>query len=134
MKESKVTKQYKHKAILFTIFSWVTAFAIAIGLIIYGLSVRWTGNGEMMEKFQTIIGLIGTSLIACIVLAIIVKDKIKPIVWMIDIILSAYLFEDYVMYIVFGIWFIDTYIVNPLARYYRSKHSINKEIDKRTKN
>ena len=87
----------------------------------------------MAEKFKTIISLIGTSLIACIVLALIVKDKIKPIVWMIDIILSAYLFEDYVMYIVFGIWVIDTYVFNPLAKYYRQKHSINKEIDKRTK-
>lgn len=77
---ANLTKQYKKKAIITTCFSWFTAFAIALGLIIYGLSVRWTGNGEMAEKFKTIIGLIGTSLIACAVLAIIVKDKVKPLV------------------------------------------------------
>lgn len=34
----------------------------------------------MAEKFKTIIGLVGTSLLACVVLAIIVKDKVKPLV------------------------------------------------------
>lgn len=52
---------------------------------------------------------------------------------MINIILSAYLFEDYIMYIIFGIWIIDNYLITPLAAHYRTKYSINREIDKRIK-
>ena len=129
--KSNITQRFRKKAILFTLLSWTIAFVLASGLIIYGLTVRWTGSGEMSEKFKALIGLIGTSLLGCVVLSIIVKDKIKPVVWMINIILSAYLFNDYIMFAVFGIWIIDTYIISPLAKYYRNKHSINVEIDRR---
>lgn len=132
MAQSKITKGYKKLAILYTILSWTICFAIATGLIVYGVTVRWTGDSEMSAKFQKIIGLIGTSLIACVLLALIVKDKIKPLIWMANIILSAYLFSDVIMFAVFGVWVLDTYVITNLAKYYRTKHSINKEIDKRT--
>ena len=94
-----------------------------------------SGGGEdsatMEEKFGTIIYGFGLSLIPMLVLAIVVKDKIRPTVWMIDIILANYLFGSWMMYIVFAIWVIDQYVIAPLGKHYRQLYTINKEIDRR---
>jgi len=94
-----------------------------------------SGNGEqsetMKEKFGTIIYGFGLSLIPMLVLSIIVKDKIRPTVWMIDVILANYLFGSWLMYVVFAIWLIDQYVIGPLGKHYRQLYTINKEIDRR---
>ena len=68
-----------------------------------------------------------------VVLSIIVKDRIKPTVWMIDIILANYLYGDLGMYIVLVIWFISEYIIVPLSKRFATKYLINKELDLREK-
>lgn len=71
-------------------------FGLAVAFIISYLAVNGAGSGEdsatMQEKFGTIVYGLGLSLIPMIVLAIVVKDKIRPTIWMVDIILSNYLF------------------------------------------
>ena len=66
-----------------------------------------------------------------IVLAILVKDTFRPTVWMIDIILTKYLYGNIAMYCVFAIWLISEYVVGPIGRHYKSLYTINKEIDRR---
>ena len=66
-----------------------------------------------------------------VLLFILVKDKIRPTVWMIDIILANYLFGSTIMYVTFAIWLVSEYVVGPLARHYRQLYVINKEIDRR---
>lgn len=65
------------------------------------------------------------------IVAILLKDRIRPIVWMLDICLGTYLFGSNLVYLVFAIWILDEYVLYPIARHYRNLYTINKEIDKR---
>lgn len=129
------TIKCKRLGILFTALSWVLCFGLAVAFVIAFLAMNGSGNGEqsatMKEKFGTIIYGFGLSLIPMLVLAIIVKDKIRPTVWMIDVILANYLFGSWLMYVVFAIWLIDQYVIGPLGKHYRQLYTINKEIDRR---
>ena len=129
------TIKCKKLSIVFTILSWLLCFGLAVGFVIAFVAMNGSGGGEnsatMEEKFGTIIYGFGLSLIPMLVLAIVVKDKIRPTVWMIDIILANYLFGSWMMYIVFAIWIIDQYVIGPLGKHYRQLYTINKEIDRR---
>ena len=129
------TIKCKKLGILFTILSWLLCFGLAVGFVIAFVAMNGSGGGEdsatMEEKFGTIIYGFGLSLIPMLVLAIIVKDKIRPTVWMIDIILANYLFGSWMMYIVFAIWIIDQYVIAPLGKHYRQLYTMKKEIDRR---
>ena len=129
------TIKCKKLGILFTILSWLLCFGLAVGFVIAFVAMNGSGGGEnsatMEEKLGTIIYGFGLSLIPMLVLAIVVKDKIRPTVWMIDIILANYLFGSWMMYIVFAIWVIDQYVIAPLGKHYRQLYTINKEIESR---
>lgn len=129
------TIKCKRLSIVFTMLSWLLCFGLAVGFVIAFVAMNGSGGGEnsatIEEKLGTIIYGFGLSLIPMLVLAIIVKDKIRPTVWMIDIILANYLFGSWMMYIVFVIWIIDQYVIAPLGKHYRQLYTINKEIDRR---
>lgn len=129
------TIKCKRLSIVFTMLSWLLCFGLAVGFVIAFIAMNGGGSGEdsatMEEKFGTIIYGFGLSLIPMLVLAIVVKDKIRPTVWMIDIILANYLFGSWMMYIVFAIWVIDQYVIAPLGKHYKQLYTINKEIDRR---
>ena len=125
------TIKCKRLSIAFSIINWIMCFGLAVGLIIVFASGMDPANEPLKEKLGTVIYGIGLSLIPMIVLAILVKDKIRPTVWMLDIILANYLFGSIVMYITFSIWLISEYVVGPLAKHYRELYLINKEIDRR---
>lgn len=129
------TVKCKRLGVLFSVLSWVLCFGLAVAFIISFLAMNGTGSGEdsatMKEKFGTVIYGFGLSLIPMVVLSIIVKDKVRPTVWMIDVILANYLFGSWLMYVVFGIWIIDQYVIGPLGKHYRQLYTINKEIDRR---
>ena len=135
MKKSKRTVDCKKVAVAMYVLNWVLCFGLAIALVIAFLITKDQAPTEdqetLQQKLGTIIYGIGLSLIPMVVLAIIVKDKIRPTVWMIDIILANYLFDSWLMYIVFATWLIDQYIIAPLANSYTNKYTINKEIDRR---
>lgn len=129
------TIKCKRLSVVFTTLSWLLCFGLAVGFVIAYIAMNGNGNGEdsatMKEKFGTIIYGFGLSLIPMLVLAIIVKDKIRPTVWMLDVILANYLFGSWMMYIVFAIWIVDQYVIGPLGKHYRQLYVINKEIDRR---
>ena len=135
MKKSKRTVDCKKVAVAMYILNWVLCFGLAIALVIAFLITKDQAPTEdqetLQEKLGTIIYGIGLSLIPMIVLAIVVKDKIRPTVWMIDIILANYLFGEIAMYIVFAIWLVSEYVVGPVGKHYKSLYTINKEIDRR---
>ena len=130
MKTARTIK-CKRLGIAFSITNWIMCFGLAIGLIVIFASGIEPDNETLKEKLGTIIYGIGLSLIPMIVLAILVKDKIRPTVWMVDIILANYLFGSTIMYVTFAIWLVSEYVVGPLARHYRQLYVINKEIDRR---
>ena len=125
------TIRCKRLGVAFSVINWIMCFGLAVGLIIVFASGIEPDDETLKEKLGTIIYGIGLSLIPIIVLAILVKDKIRPTVWMIDIILSNYLFGSAIMYVTFAIWLVSEYVIGPLARHYRQLYVINKEIDRR---
>lgn len=135
MKKSKRTVDCKKVAVAMYVLNWVLCFGLAIALVIAFLITKDqapTADQEtLQQKLGTIIYGIGLSLIPMVVLAIVVKDKIRPTVWMIDIILANYLFGEIAMYIVFAIWLVSEYVVGPVGKHYKSLYTINKEIDRR---
>lgn len=130
MKTARTIK-CKRLSIAFSIINWIMCFGLAIVFIIVFAAGMDPANEPLKEKLGTVIYGIGLSLIPMIVLAILVKDKIRPTVWMIDIILANYLFGSTIMYVTFAIWLVSEYVVGPLARHYRQLYVINKEIDRR---
>lgn len=133
MKTSAQTKKYNIGRFLF-ILNWVLCFGTAIAFIIACASgMQPSSDGETMrEKLGTIIYGFGASLIPMVVLAIIVKDKIRPTVWMADIVLANYLYGPVGMYIVLAIWFIGEYIIMPISHKMSTLYYVNREIDKRS--
>lgn len=135
MKKSKRTVDCKKVAVAMYVLNWVLCFGLAIALVIAFLITKDQAPTEdqatLQEKLGTIIYGIGLSLIPMVVLAIVVKDKIRPTVWMIDILLANYLFGEIAMYIVFAIWLVSEYVVGPVGKHYKSLYTINKEIDRR---
>lgn len=129
--KSERTKKCKSLATLFTVISWFLCFGLAIVYIIVFAEGMDPAQPSVKEKLGVVVYGVGLSLIPMVVLAILVKDKVRPTVWMIDIILANYLFGSVVMYVTFGIWLLDEYVVGPLGRHYRQIYTINKEIDRR---
>ena len=143
---SEITSRYKKKAVLLTILSWILCFGTAVVFLTVAIN-KYTGNEpqvmielsgkfgaraqRVLDKAKTLIMTSLISMIPMIILSVIVKDKIRPLVWMINIILSNILLGSVAMYIVFSVWFIDEYILRLMAKSALAKYVINKEIDKR---
>lgn len=132
MKISAQTRKYKLARLLF-ILNWALCFGVAITLVSLCLAgVQPDPNGvSMKEKMGTVLYGFGMSLIPVVVLAILVKDKIRPTVWMIDLILANYLYGSIGMYIVVGVWVIGEYIIAPLSKRFATLYLVNRELDKR---
>lgn len=143
---SEITSRYKKKAVLLTILSWILCFGTAVVFLTIAIN-KYTGNETqaiielsgrfgakaqgVLDRAKTIIMTSLISMIPMIILSVIVKDKIRPLVWMLNIILSNILLGSVAMYIVFSVWFIDEYILRLMAKSALAKYVINKEIDKR---
>ena len=128
---SERTKQLRKHDILFHLISNSLCFILALIYIICCIVGSDSGNATMKDKLGTVIYGFGLSLIPMIVLIIIVGHKIKTTCWMLCVVLANYIFGSTVMYITFGVWLIDEYIISPLAKSYHNKYTINKEIDLR---
>lgn len=78
------TIKCKKLGILFTVINWILCFGLAVAFIICFLALSGSGQGEasvtMKEKLGTIVYGFGLSLIPMVILAIVVKDKIRPTV------------------------------------------------------
>lgn len=78
------TIKCKKLGILFTVLNWILCFGLAVAFIICFLVLSGNGQGEdsvtMKEKLGTIIYGFGLSLIPMVILAIVVKDKVRPTV------------------------------------------------------
>lgn len=130
MKTNRTIK-CKRLGVTFSVINWLLCFGLAIGYIVAFFALKGEGNGELRQKLGTIVYGFGLSLIPMVVLAVIVKDKIRPTLWMVNIILANYLFGNYCMYATFGVWLLSEYVFSPLAKRYSSLYLINREIDKR---
>lgn len=140
------TKQYKKQALILYLISWILCFGIFIVFINIGYSKYIVNAVDSTVEFEEKFGSLAAeqvsklksmtisafvALLPMIILSIIAKDKFKPTVWMINVIMANIMVNSWCMYLVFGIWLADNYIVRPLAAKRRIQYQINKEIDKR---
>lgn len=130
---SERTKICIKKKRFYSFLSWFLCFGIGIALFIYGFATKWNG-GESSEVKQHIKALLIIGAIAVfptVIMAIIAKDKIKPTLRMINIILAAYLVANWFMFLIGTFMLLDTYLVQNLIEKYKTAIIANKEIDKR---
>lgn len=131
--KTEITKKAFKKTIIFKVLEWVLCYGLLLVYIIIFLAGKApTEDGLTFEqKFGTLLTTLGATLLPMIILSIIVKDKIRPCIWMINIIASNYLLGNTAMYTTFAIWVIDTYGIANIAKLYMNRYQINREIDRR---
>ena len=126
MAKSKTTKRYATLAIIFTILSFFlligpTAFYVITGLMAAPLTIQKVA----------LVSTVAVSLLLTMLCAV-NKWVFRSKIWIIVLALFFVIDQFLVMILIFGITQIaDELIVSPLARHFRHKASINREIDKR---
>ena len=130
MKTTKL-KSYRNIVILTSILKWLLVYGTALVLILIFISRKnpTTPNTENASKIKSLIIAIGISLLPLVTISIIVKDKIQPTLWMLNVILSNFLLGNIAMYIVFLLWMINEYILKPINNKFKLKYAIRKEIN-----
>ena len=129
---SERTKECIRKRWQYQFLSWFLCFGLAVALIIYGFSTKWIGvDTEVVYHIKALLTIAVLSLLPMITLSFLVKDKIKPTIRMLNIILAAYLVANWFMYIVGVLMLIDTYLISGLIERNKAAAITNKEIDLR---
>lgn len=129
------TTKLKHKRNIFFCLDTLVWLLTPIIMFILAIS-HLRGGTNILSLFsdhvrETITGFGITALIA-VIGAIIVKDRIKPFLGAVSVILAAALYGTTGMFIVFGIELFEEYVLNSLYKHFANKYTINKEIDNRS--
>lgn len=132
---SDYTAKLRHKKNIFGCIDYLVWLLTPLILFILALSAL-NGHGSILSLFSehvqaTIMSFSLTAVIGTIC-AIVVKDKIRPFLSAVSVILAAALCGTTGMFIVFGIELFEEYILHNIYMHYKNKFIINKEIDKRT--
>ena len=126
MAKSDVTKKYSRLGLIFTILS----FLLLVGPTLYYVILGFMSATVVVEK----VALTATVAMSIMLTFICAVNKIvfRSKIWLLVLALFFVLDNFLVMILIFGITqCVDEIIVSPLAKYFRHKASINREIDKR---
>lgn len=122
---SNVTKAYKKKYLTCTILSWVLTFLPLIIFVIWGF-IEGTPHRKLALGGLMVIAAV------LVVLNVLMKLSLRCIPWILLIGIYICLKEITVLLIVMAIsTVLDELVLEPLAKTYKTKLTINKEIDKR---
>ena len=131
------TKKLKKWRNIFLLTDILLFMGTCAFLIVYGLATKFKQSQDSTELnpiveagIATYGALLISFAIACVVVFFI-RNKARNTVWMVNLILSVYLFGTSGMWVILAIWFIDEFPVNLLYKSFANKYTINKEIDKR---
>lgn len=128
--KSKRTKQLRNKKWATRLLNWLLCFGTFIAYLIIFIATRNTTT-SFSDKLGTVLTGFLVSVIPFLAIVILVKNKVRPLIWMGNVILAQYLFGEAALYLTFAIWVVDEYIVAPLSKKFALDHEINREIDKR---
>lgn len=138
---SERTKSLKKLYRLFGLLSLVTFVGVALFAVI-SVFVK-VGKPEItttgIESAKNILNddfvkkIVGFGITTLILLAIslIMTNKLKTTVWIVSMIICTIIYGEVSMYIIAGIWLVNEYAFTPIAKHYKQKLTINKEIDLR---
>ena len=125
MKMTKITKDYKTKWLICRILSFLATFGPVIGFGVYALIIA-----DVNEKI--VFSLLGILAITIGVVNVLFKYSFRTSVYLAILAVYSAMKEIAPLLIVVCVCTaLDEFAFEPLAKYYRGKYSINKEIDKR---
>lgn len=122
---SKETRKYKNLSILFLALSILVLVAPLAYYSVVGFI-----EGETTEKFTLGLTFVITAIL--FVINILFKFHIRSTIWV--LVLGIYFCLDNILPLIFMVAvgnILDEFLLTPLHKHYKSKASINKEIDKR---
>lgn len=122
---SDVTKAYRKKYWACTILSWVLTFVPLIVFVIWGF-VEGTPHRKLALGGLMVVAAI------LVVLNVLMKLSLRCIPWVVLIGIYICLKEITVLLVIMALTtVVDELVLEPLAKMYKNKVTINKEIDKR---
>lgn len=134
-KKSKRTKDVSKLSKIFFFSSFVCFIGVAIFTIIATFShvgaSNKTGMDILSDSVKTQVVSLSITMIIGLVLALIIKEKMRTTIYMLALLINSILFKEAGMYTILGIWAIDEYILTNLHKHYHNLLIINKEIDLR---
>lgn len=122
---SDITKKYKH---LYLLFMCLSIIILIVPLIVY--VIKGFIDGDVGEKFT--LGITITIAAMLVALNILFKYRIRSTIWI--VVLGIYVAVDNILPLLLCVaigTIVDEFVLTPLAKHYKNKASINKEIDKR---
>lgn len=126
-------KDLKKRKIIFGLLSTLTWVVTGIVFIIIALTKLKakdsTGTPIFSPEIKSMIASIGVTAVIGLIVAIIIKDKIRTFVFMASTVLATIIYKEVGMYIVLAIWLVDEYILHTLYKKYSRQYEIRKEID-----
>lgn len=126
-------KDLRRKKFIFGLVSTLMWVATGLTFLIIALSKfkakDSSGVPILSNELKSIITSIGVTAIIGLIVAIIIKDKIRTFIYMASTVLATIIYKDVGMYIVLAIWLVDEYVVHALYKRYARKYEIRKEVD-----
>lgn len=135
MKKTARMKQLKKKKFWLTLINYLLCFGTAAFLVLLKICRAEAGT-PLKETLGTVVYGFMTAQLPLIAIAAIVGTRIKPVVWMVNVVMANIVFGGPAIYFILGIWLVDEYIICPIANntktaYISSKeYAINKELEK----
>lgn len=135
MKKTARMRQLKKRKFWLTLVNYLLCYGTAVFLVL--LKVFGAEKGIPLKDIlgPVVYGFMVTQL-PLIGITLAVGTKIKPVVWMVNVIMANIVFGGPAIYFILGIWLVDEYIVCPIANntkisYISSKeYAVNKELEK----
>jgi len=135
VKQSKRTKNVKKLSRIFFFVSLVCFLSVAIFTVIATFSKlggsEKTGADILSDALKTQLVSLSITMIIGLVLALIIKEKMRTTIYMLALIINSILFKEAGMYSILAIWAVDEYVFTTLHKHYAKLTTINKEIDLR---
>lgn len=131
------TKLFRTKRNVTLLIDILLFMGVAAFLVIYGFCTKFKQSADSQEVNPIVeagIAAYGALLISfaigCVVVFFI-RNKARNTVWMVNLVLSVYLFGTNGMWVILALWSVDEFVVCNLCKSYNNKLVINKEIDRR---
>lgn len=135
MKKTARMKQLKKRKFWLTLINYLLCYGTAVVLILLKVIGAEAGT-PLKETLGTVVYGFIVAQLPLLAITVLVGSKIKPVVWMVNVVMSNIVFGGPAIYFILGIWLIDEYVICPIANntktaYISSKeYAINKELEK----
>lgn len=132
---SKRTKDTKKLSIIFSVLSALSYLGVAIFTVISLFSKLGGSEKEgidiLSEALKARLVSVSVTIIIVALIALIIKNKIRTMVYMLSLVVVGIIYGEVAMYAVLGVYFVDEFVFTYLHNKYKNLSVINREIDKR---